>query len=97
MEIIKNLHKNNNMKQPINEIRRMQQLAGVKNQLNENITNIREVKALLMRLVDNYIGETMDAAGEDLDWGAGVMGYDSENQVIQDFVDYINEEYPEEM
>jgi hypothetical protein len=85
------------MKQQINEIRRMQQLAGVKKQLNENITNIREAKALLMKLVDNYIGETMDVAGEDLDWGAGVTGFENERQIIQDFIDYIAEEYPEEM
>ena len=85
------------MKQQINEIKRMQELAGVKNQLNENITNIREVKALLMKLVDNYIGETMDVAGKDLNWGAGVTGFENERQIIQDFIDYIAEEYPEEM
>jgi hypothetical protein len=85
------------MKQQINEIRRMQQLAGVKKQLNENINNINEVESLLKRLVDNYISETLDVAGEDLDWGAGVTGFENERQLIQDFIDYIAEEYPEEM
>lgn len=79
------------------EIKRMQQLAGVKKQLNENITNINGVRSLLEKLVNDYIGETMDVAGEDLDWGAGVTGFENERQLIQDFIDYITDEYPEEM
>jgi hypothetical protein len=85
------------MKQPINEIKRMQQLAGVKKQLNENITNVREIESLLKKLVDNYISETIDVAGEDLDWGGGITGFDNEKQIINDFIDYIVEEYPEEI
>jgi hypothetical protein len=85
------------MKKQINEIRRMQQLAGVKKQLNENITNISEVESLLKKLVNDYVGETMDVAGEDLNWGAGVIGFENKSQIIQDFIDYITDEYPEEM
>ena len=85
------------MKKQINEVRRMQQLAGVKKQLNENITNVREIRSLLEKLVNDYINETIDVAGEDLNWGNGVMGFEKESQLIQDFVDYIIEDYPEEM
>jgi hypothetical protein len=81
------------MKTQINEIKRMQQLAGVINesQLNENesIKTLSEAKEILNEVVQDYISDSGDTAGEDLDWGKGVTGYDSKKQLIQDFIDYL--------
>jgi len=56
------------------------------------IKSIDEVEAILkekiQELVQDYIDETIETAGEDLDFGKGVIGYDNKKQLIQDFFDY---------
>ena len=74
------------MKQQLNEIKRMQKLAGV---LNENISTATEAEKILTGLVQDYISDAIDSAGEELDWGKGIMGYDDKNQLVKDFITYL--------
>jgi len=70
-----------------------EELAGISEKTSLNpIKSIDEVEAILkekiQELVQDYIDETIETAGEDLDFGNGVIGYDNKKQLIQDFFDY---------
>jgi len=79
------------------DIIRMQQLAGIitegqvkkKKLLKENINNIDDVETKLVELIEDYISDTQDIAGEDLDFGAGKYGYEDDKALFKDFILYI--------
>jgi len=67
----------------------MQKLTGIfKNTSLNSIKSIDKVKAILDKIVQDYISDTLDTTGEDLNFGDGIIGYDNEKQLIQDFFDY---------
>jgi hypothetical protein len=79
------------MKQPLNEFKRMQQLAGV---LNENTTGLKfnEVEEILNDVLEQYldgIGENTDENGN-IDFGKGV-GYKTKAELLEDFAVWVGE------
>jgi len=83
------------------DIIRMQQLAGIITEgqakkgklLKENINNINDVEKRLEELIREYISDTQDIAGEDLDFGAGEFGYKDDKALFKDFILYILRRY----
>jgi hypothetical protein len=75
----------------LNEIKRMQQLAGV---LNENTTGLKfnEVEEILNDVLEQYldgIGENTDENGN-IDFGNGV-GYKTKAELLEDFAVWVSE------
>jgi hypothetical protein len=56
---------------------------------NEKILTIGEAEDFLNDCVQDYINDTIDTAGEDLDFGNGVIGFDNGKQLIEDFINYL--------
>jgi hypothetical protein len=57
--------------------------------VKENINDIDTVETLLNELVEEYISDTLDIAGDDLDFGDGKIGYKNKKDLIQDFILYL--------
>jgi hypothetical protein len=75
----------------LNEMKRMQQLAGV---LNENTTGLKfnEVEEILNDVLEQYldgIGENTDENGN-IDFGNGV-GYKTKAELLEDFAVWVSE------
>jgi hypothetical protein len=79
------------MKTQINEIKRMQQLAGIiKENQGQEINSIDEMYNFLENTLKDYINETKNIAGLDLDWdGDGSNMGISKNELINDFIGYL--------
>jgi hypothetical protein len=62
-------------------------------QLNEikKLTTFEQVETVLNTLVEDYLEGVAENTDEDgtIDWGKGVLGYDSEEQLLQDLITYI--------
>ena len=56
---------------------------------HEKILSIGEAEDFLNAWVQSYIDDTIDTAGEELDFGDGVIGFDNGEQLIKDFIDYL--------
>ena len=59
--------------------------------LKENIDDIDTVETVLNEFVEEYISDTLDIAGDDLDFGGGKIGYKDKKDLIQDFILYLKE------
>ena len=47
------------------------------------------ISSFLKAWVQSYIEDTIDTAGEELDFGGGVIGFDNGEQLIKDFIKYL--------
>jgi len=60
-----------------------------------NINTLAELKAYLDSLVSDYVADTNEIAGEDLDWkGDGSNMGISKTELVKDFIGYLNDEIP---
>jgi hypothetical protein len=57
--------------------------------VKENIGDIDTIETILNGLVEEYISDTLDTAGDDLDFGDGKIGYKNKKDLIQDFILYL--------
>jgi len=73
------------------EIRNALKNKPTQSQLNEDekILTISKAKEFLEDLVQDYINDTITTAGANLDFGLGVIGFDNEKQLIEDFINYL--------
>ena len=67
----------------------------IKNKYNFDvlILDINDVEKRLEELIGEYISDTQDIAGEDLDFGAGEFGYKDDKALFKDFILYILRRY----
>lgn len=81
------------MKKPINEeFKRMQELAGI-NEMKLN--TLTELKSYIDYLVNVYVDDASDIAGENLDWdGDGSNMGISKEELINDFIGFLTDEIP---
>jgi hypothetical protein len=85
------------------KINRMQELAGILKEyddldlgddqpqddgVSDKIKNIAQAQAILTELVNDYIADSIDSGGDELDWGNDVTGYETKSQLIKDFILY---------
>jgi hypothetical protein len=78
------------MKKQLNEIKRMQQLAGILKE-NQQINTVDELKSILYSLVNDYVDDTLDVAGPNLDWDENTKGI-SKEELIKDFINQLNDD-----
>jgi hypothetical protein len=85
------------MKTQINEIKRMQQLAGVLNESHPNLQenkmglNYNEIEELLNDILEDYLDGVAGDADEDgnIDAGDGTGLYPTKESLISDFIIFI--------
>jgi hypothetical protein len=55
------------------------------------ITTFEQAETVLNELIEDYLsglGDNCSSEGN-IDWGGGVLGYESEKQLLQDLITYI--------
>lgn len=72
--------------------------------VKENIGDVKDVETVLNELVQEYVNDMLDTAGEDnksdefydtfLDLGDGKIGYKNKKDLIQDFILYLESTLP---
>lgn len=58
--------------------------------MNKLLT-IEQVRTVLNSIVENYLSDVEDNCDENgtIDWGGGVLGYESKEQLIEDILTYV--------
>ena len=78
------------MKQKLNEVKRMQRLAGVIKENQEEINSTSEMYSFLERILKKYVDETENMVGSSLDWDGDGSNVGINNvELVKDFIDYL--------